>query len=152
MKEGLDAALRYVDAPPTFYYFRAPAPGERHDSQHLATVASLAKSCILIPGNHDRFRSNKCQAGGKLFDTVFSKYWAGNKDGVVGKIISKPASAALADSLERLAIIGADGCLRDANDASPGGVKSAKAISTMTPRKRLGKRRLRRGGWSLASQ
>jgi predicted phosphodiesterase len=117
----LETAFRYVDAPPAFQHFRAPAPGERRGTQHLATIAELAQNCILVPGNHDRFKNNNCEAGGRLFDSIFGKYWAGNTDGVVGKIISKPASKsgpAPADGLERLAIIGADGCLRKTAHAS----------------------------------
>jgi predicted phosphodiesterase len=121
LQEDLEAAFRYVDVPPASTYFRAPALGERRDSPHLATIAELAEKCILVPGNHDRFQNDKCEAGGKLFDTIFKKYWASNTDGVVATIIPKPFSGPgppPADGLERLAIIGADGCLRDVADAS----------------------------------
>ena len=123
LQEDLDAAFRYVDAPPASTYYQTPAAGERRAGPHLATIAGLAQKCVLVPGNHDRFQNNKCEVGGELFDTVFKKYWAGNKAGVLDTIISKPFSGsgpAPSDGLEQLAIIGADGCLRDAEQASSG--------------------------------
>jgi 3',5'-cyclic AMP phosphodiesterase CpdA len=121
IQDDLEAAFRYVDTPPALRYFGDALPGIPRDSPHLATIAGLAKHCLLIPGNHDRYMDNGGEAGGKVFNRVFKKYWKGNKDGVIGIIIPKPAAGpagASADGFERLAIIGGDGCLRDAAHAS----------------------------------
>lgn len=116
-QDDLDAALQYIDAPPAKDFYRAPAPGEEDDSAHLATVAELANLCFLIPGNHDRYKNNSGNAGGTRFDAVFNKYWSNNTHGVIASIIEKPATASSFDQLERLALVGADGCLRRRADA-----------------------------------
>jgi 3',5'-cyclic AMP phosphodiesterase CpdA len=119
IKDDLEAALRYIDTAPSYLWYRRPNPGDGPATQHLATLKNLARHCLLIPGNHDRFQSNNCEPGGQVFDTVFDSYWRKNVNGVVGKIIPKPATSANTTSpVERLAILGADCCLRSSADAS----------------------------------
>ncbi|MHC2585405.1 metallophosphoesterase family protein [Bradyrhizobium diazoefficiens] len=120
MQTDLEAALRYIDTAPASTYFRSPARGQHAADDDLATIAGLAAHYLVVPGNHDRFENNNCDAGGTHFDSVFAKYWSGSKTrGVTGKIIEKATSQAAGSSLERLAIFCVDGCLRDPAHAKP---------------------------------
>jgi predicted phosphodiesterase len=115
LRDDLDPAFDYVDTAPTNNYYRDARGGEQRVGAHLATIADPSKPCFIVPGNHDRFKNNGCRSGGKLFDTVFDKYWARQTNGVVASILTKLNAAG---EEERLAIIGVDGCLRRRSDAT----------------------------------
>jgi predicted MPP superfamily phosphohydrolase len=114
--DDLRTAFKYIDGPATNLYYRDPEPQEAHKGrQHFATISGLARRCILIPGNHDRYKSNYGEPAGAEFNNVFDKYWNKHIEGVVGTVLSKPSNG----TLECLAVIGADACLRDEKHATP---------------------------------
>jgi hypothetical protein len=119
LKEDLNVALNYIDSNPTRLWYRSPTADEPPTLplRHRATLKGLADLCLLVPGNHDRFKNNDCDAGGIEFDTVFDAFWAKNLNGVIATVIPKKKSEE-DNASDYLALIGADGCLRSGSDAT----------------------------------
>jgi 3',5'-cyclic AMP phosphodiesterase CpdA len=71
---------------------------------------------LLIPGNHDRYQGLRFYPGGTEFDNTFQNYWDG-KQRVQTLFVFRKGT-------ERLAVIGADFCLKHQDDANAGVGKS----------------------------
>lgn len=120
LQDDLAAAHRFLESSPDVAFYRNPGPGETPYSADLATLEGIATHQFYVPGNHDRYMNNHFVPGSTLFDTVFSARLGTMKNGVQSILLTKAGNPGHGNSAqpERLAIIGADGCLRDSNDAS----------------------------------
>jgi 3',5'-cyclic AMP phosphodiesterase CpdA len=101
LPEDLRIGLRYVSNRPANQYFGA----DWH-----ATVRSGTFPILLMPGNHDRFRSTNGESGSRTFDLIFDEYWGRNDPNISTTILNRPDKAPLA-------IIAADLTLRADSDA-----------------------------------
>lgn len=102
LAEDLRIALRYVNNLPANGYFGADGN---------ATIRSNVFPMLLMPGNHDRYRSAAGESGSRTFDLIFDGYW-GLRDPDI--------HTAILNSTDRmpLGIIAADFALRSDADAS----------------------------------
>ena len=101
LPEDLRLGLQFVDAQPSRTYLGADG---------RATVKSGRFPIMLIPGNHDRFRSNRGEPGSRTFDLIFDGHWGRTDPEILTGVFSQPHGPSLA-------IVGADLTLRSEQDA-----------------------------------
>ncbi len=96
-------------------YVSAPATGRWLSDIERPTIRGGARVTFLLPGNHDRYRDNEGNAGGKRFDSIFSDEWSPFE----GNIRPDVRVRVLRDRKDgsRSALIAADFCLRQNSDA-----------------------------------
>jgi 3',5'-cyclic AMP phosphodiesterase CpdA len=100
--EDLRVALRYVTNPQTSEHFGADGN---------ATIRSDAYPIVLMPGNHDRYRTRNAEAGCRTFDLIFQDYWGFSDREISAVTLSRSGRAPLG-------IVAADFALRSDADAT----------------------------------
>jgi 3',5'-cyclic AMP phosphodiesterase CpdA len=102
LPEDLKIGLHFVNNSPVHTYFGA---------DWKATIRSNAFPILLMPGNHDRFRSNKAEPNCRTFDLLFEKHWGRSDPQISTAILNRPTT-------EPLAILAVDFSLRAESDAA----------------------------------
>lgn len=95
--EYLRAARSYTHGTPSVAY---------HSNSGEPTIVAETKKKLVIPGNHDRFRNVLGASADPHFDLVFDGVW---DPPIASRVLEKDGS--------HLAILGADFCLRQDDDA-----------------------------------
>jgi 3',5'-cyclic AMP phosphodiesterase CpdA len=105
----LSTTGRADDLKEAYDFVLSPARNKFLSAQRRPTLQGGIRTRFLVPGNHDRYVDNHGNAGSKNFELKFQEDWPGP---TVRVLVLQSR-----DRLSRLAILAADFCLRNNQDA-----------------------------------